>query len=128
MAGKFLNTSGQEPSPPSEDENSPDPHAELRVLRPHMFNRYVEQVGFLPIDTETCQAPVVFSLLTEKRVRCANKAVCVMVENKPRANGKIAAMSLCKIHKEIMLMSHGPDYAAFTTLEEVPPTNPPVKP
>jgi len=128
MAGKFLNASGQEPSPPSEDENSPDPHADLRVLRPHMFNRYVEQIGLLPIDLVTCQAPVVISLLSNKRGRCDNKAICVAVENKPRANGKIAAMSLCQIHKEIMLASHGAGYAAFTTLEEVPPTNPPVKP
>ena len=121
----FKNASGQEPSAP-ENPNSPDPYAGLRH---RMFNRYVEQAGFLPLDLARCQAPSVVDLRKPRwRGRCENAPTCVAVENAPRENGKIAAMALCDHCRDIMILGKGKDWAEITSLDVLAPIAPPPAP
>lgn len=114
----FKNKHGQEPSTPM-DPNAPDEFAAMRVRFPHSPGVYEERVGHIPLDLERCQAPVVvkLSLKNVPRDRCTNLASCVAVENVPRPNGKIAAMSLCEFHRDVMVRTHGVDYAEFTAID-----------
>lgn len=119
MASSFKNAHGQEPSPRM-DPDAPDEFAAMRKRFPHSPSLYEERVGFLPLDMKRCQAPIVtrLSLKNLPRTQCPNPATCVAVENKPRADGKIAAMTLCDAHRQIMQRTHGADYAAFTDIKQ----------
>lgn len=113
----FKNAHGQEPSPRI-DPKAPDEYAAFRREHLHRLpSLYEERVGFLPLGTGRCHAPIVtrLSLKHLPRSQCTNKATCVAVENKPRHDGKLGAMELCDIHRKQMELTH-PDACHFTPL------------
>lgn len=133
----YTNDHGQSQSYPM-DPNAPDEHAELRKRKGrHFYSLYAERAGLLPLDLTQCQAPSQVDLKRPNwRGRCPNKPpVCVMVENNPRPNGKIAAMALCKVCMELAIVSskssliRKTNYAKFTMIEQPPaaPAPEPVK-
>lgn len=112
----FTNAEGKEPSPP-EHPYPPEAYASEQHQKAG-FNRYIEQAGLLGIDLEHCQAPTRYVRGFKGLLACGEKPICVMVENKsrPQHDDKIAAMALCARCRDIMLRSHGPDYAKLTPL------------
>lgn len=117
----FKNKHGQEPSPPlpGHTPTLAPPEALPGQVQIKGKNRFLQRMGHESPDLKQCQAPV--QRVLGVHARCAMPAVSVMVENQPR-DGRICAMSLCEFHHNLVLRSHGPDYAAFTPL--MPPATP----
>jgi hypothetical protein len=113
----FKNIHGHEPSPPLPDDHPSIGHV-ATPGRPHrrQHPEWVQRLGHDGIDVKQCQAPFYKAKATTPE-RCINAATCVMVENKPRPNGLIAALAICDMHKTALLKNHGPDYAHITPLE-----------
>ena len=119
----YENKHGQEPSSPLPADHVFEPplpantHPKVRAHRERMkASPALQRAGFDPIDTAQCQAPIRTNPGNMHAVRCTHPAVCVAVENNPRGNGRIAAMSLCEFHRDAMMRMGGPDYAHLTPL------------
>jgi hypothetical protein len=120
---RFTNSHGHEPHPPIE-AHPPQDFATPRHEKAG-FNRYLEQAGLLGIDLEHCQAPTRKERGFPGVLQCNETPVCVMVENKGRAQheNRIAAMALCARCRDLLLRTHskdadGNDYCKITPIGE----------
>jgi hypothetical protein len=124
MTKVYKNVHGHEPSPPASPEYGHPTAAELaadaafsrktgRKVQRHQ--PIVARVGREGIDETQCQAPVKVIGPHHERARCDRPATCVVVENQPRSDGVIAAMSLCTVCWDGMRLSR-PGYAHMTPI------------
>lgn len=117
----FTNIHGQAQSTPEVADKPEAPSAQAHTFRGlRRFNRGVEQMGLVAVDLEHCQAPTNYSHHLAPRMPCGKAPVCVMVENKPRPDGRVAAMSLCETCRDALLRRQGESYGKFTPI--VPPS------
>lgn len=113
----FTNDHGQQPSPPLPADHpvSVPPAPKPGQRRIHAKSRLLQRMGREPIDLKQCQAPIAMPGKFTHHHRCTNPAAFVFVENKER-DGAVAAMSLCKFHHDMLLVSHGADAGKMTPL------------
>lgn len=103
----YTNAHGHEPSGP---DTSPVQTA---------FRRPTMKLARRPhYDVTRCQAADAAGQTSGHGMRCPHPPVCVMVENKPRADGSIASMCLCQAHHDRLLSDYGEDYGKITLLEK----------